>query len=212
MTFNIKPLVLATTLLASSMSQAGVINFIDLTENMVTGLGESAWTTLATSTAGVNVSITAGGAQGREYAYLDWGNAGLGACAHPYTVDVAHRGSGVNQCRPDYDDNVNPGEYLIFNFDRAVTISSIWFNNNHDGGFNAGDMVNINGAAYSVFPNAAIGSFTVAANTDWRVAYENEQFYVGGLDIHQVPEPGSLMLLGMGVFALGFMRRRYSGV
>lgn len=215
MKIYINKLLLALSILASSYSHAGILNFIDLTENAMTGLGESAWSVLNTSVSGVGVSITAGGSAGSEYAYLDWRNAGLGACARASTVNVAHKGSSTNRCNPSSDDNVTTGEYLVFNFDQAVTINNLWFNNNHDGGFGWGDMVNIDGTAYNVVTGYAggangIGAFSVAANTNFVVAFENEQFYISGLEItHQVPEPGSLVLLGMGFLALGLMRRRY---
>lgn len=214
--------VCASLLLTSAVfANAGIINFIALTESP-TGLGEGAWNPLMQTVDGVNVTITGHATtddDATQYAYLDWGNAGLGVCrdvVNSSKVNTSNTGSGANNCSPSSDDNVTVGEYLRFAFDYNVVITNFWFNNNHDGGMSLGDMVKIGGTDYAVATGYAggangIGSFTVAAGNYIDVAYSNTQFYVSGMEIRKsVPESGSIMLLVLGVLSLIGVRRRSS--
>ena len=147
-----------------------------------------------------------------QYAYLDWGTAGLGVCKDAFNTG-AHTGSSANQCNPSSDDNVTALEYLQFVFDRAVTIDKLWFNNNHDGGFGVGDMVNIAGSNYAVATGYAggvngIGPFSVSANTAFKVAYANEEFYMSAMEVTSVPESGlALLMLVLGSLSVVGIKR-----
>lgn len=216
MKYLIKAISGAALLVGVQSANAGVIDFIDLTENAITGYGESAWTSLNLSSGGANVAITGWGAAGQQYAYLDWGTAGLGSCAKVVSagkVDTKSVGSGTNNCDPSSDDNVTSLEFLRFVFDTNVVITNIWFNNNHDGGLGLGDMVNIDGNPFAVATGYAygangIGSFNVAAGYNFDVAYNNEQFYVSAIEFASVPESSSLFLLSIGLLGLVGVRRR----
>lgn len=206
----------AALLVATQSASAGVIDFIDLTENAVTGYGESAWTSLNLSSDGANVAITGHGAAGQQYAYLDWGTAGLGSCGKVVSagkVNTKSVGNTANNCDPSSDDNVTSREFLRFVFDTDVVITNIWFNNNHDGGFDVFDMVTIDGYATNVATGYAygangIGTFNVAAGYNFDVAYNNEEFYISAIEFARVPESSSLFLLSVGLLGLVGARRR----
>jgi hypothetical protein len=215
MKYSIKTISGAALLVSVQSASAGVIDFIDLTEN-ATGYGESAWTSLNLSSGGANVAITGYGAAGKQYAYLDWGNAGLGACGKVHTlatVNIMNAGNTSNNCDPSNDDNVNTREFLRFVFDTDVTITNIWFNNNHDGNFDALDTVTIDGNPFGVATGYAwgangIGAFNVAAGYNFDVAYSNEQFYISAIEFASVPESSSLFLLGLGLLGLAGARKK----
>lgn len=216
MKYLIKAISGAALVASVQSASAGVINFIDLTENAVTGYGESAWTSLNLSSGGANVSITGHGAAGLQYAYLDWGKAGLGSCSKVVNLGLVNTktlGSSANNCDPSSDDNVTSREFLRFVFDTNVVIKNIWFNNNHDGGFSALDKVTIDGnpfavaTGYAYGPNG-IGSFSVAGGYNFDVAYNNEEFYVSAIEFAKVPESSSFFLLGIGLLGLFQARRR----
>lgn len=214
MKYSMKKTVMATAFLTSIPSvHAGVIDFIALTETG--GYGESAWTSLNLSSSGVNLAITGHATNdddSQQYAYLDWGNAGLGSCKDtvtPSKIDMKSPGSGVNNCHPNSDDNVTKAEYLRFMFDTSVIVTKIWFNNNHDGGFDSKDKVDIDGNLFTLKTGSAygvngIGSFNVAANTAFDLTYYNEEFYVSAIEFKKlnVPEPSAILLFGLGFLGL----------
>lgn len=198
-------------------AHAGIINFISLTE-AVGGYGEGAWTSLNLSSDGVNVSITGHATNDNDptqYAYLDWGNAGLGACKdvlNTSIVNTTKAGNTANNCAPSSDDNVTAKEFLSFVFDKNVVITNIWFNNNHDGGFGPGDNVKIDNKVFKLATGYAgdangIGSFFVSAGDVFDVKYVNEEFYISGIEFSAVPESASLVLLAIGLLAVWGVRR-----
>ena len=206
----------AFSMMASS-ANAVVIDFQAMAEAGGSH-GESAWDPLTLSYTEFGVSITATQNGQDAYAYLDSGNGGLGVCGRLYDTNSANSitNSGSNLCNLGSDDNVTTNESLFFVFDTDVTINTIWFNNNHDGDRSLlGDMINIGGSAYT-FTNGGfyVNSFTtvpynVAANTVFEISFNNEQFYVDAMDISaSVPAPASIVLLGLGLFGIGAIRRK----
>lgn len=206
----LKAVLISTSLTVAGAADAAVINFINLTENLGTGLGESAWNPLTVTTGGITATITGHSTtdnDSTQYAYLDWGNAGLGVCQDAYTANTPYTGSSVNRCRPDSDDNVTVGEFIRFVFNTDVVVSGLWFNNNHDGGLSAGNLANINTYAHSIATGSVSGPFFVNAGDAFEVAYNNRQFYIGAIEFARVAEPNTTLLLGLGLLALAGARR-----
>ncbi len=214
----IKAVVIGIFLSAVGYAQAGIVNFISLTESPG-GYGEGAWDPLVLSVGGATMTVTGhstSDTDGKQFAYLDWGNAGLGTCQDVLDsskVNTMVSGRTANNCNPSSDDNVTFHEYLRFMFDRDVVINNFWFNNNHDGGLGAGDMVKIGGTDYAVMTGYAggingVGSFSVNAGDYIDVAFSNEQFYISGIEVTtRLAEPGSILMILMGLGSLYGIRR-----
>jgi hypothetical protein len=202
-----------------SLAFAGIIDFISLADG---SYGEGAWDPLTLTTGGATLTITghatAGDNDQRQFAYLDAGRAGLGVCkdvVNSAKVNTMVANRTANNCDPSSDDNVNTAEFLRFVFDVDVRVNNLWFNNNHDNpyGFTLGDMITIDGNNYGVTTGYAggpngIGSFYVAAGQYFDVAFYNRQFYISGIEVSRVAEPGSLLLFGLGLLALVGVRRK----
>lgn len=213
-------------LLCAGTAQAGTIDFINLTQADAVdgGLGESAWNPLTLYVDGIRLDITGHAStdnlgDNTQFAYLDWGNAGLGVCKDANNVGTAFPGSGTNRCSPSSDDNVTNGEWLTFTFDQDVVVNNFWFNNNHDAprGFLDGDKITIGGTNRDVDTGyvidgdtTGVGEFFVKANVGLDVAYFNQQFYVSGMEFTAapVPEPATMLLFGTGLIGLASSRIR----
>jgi len=205
----------------SVSANAVVINFIELTEST---LGETAWQELSVGPAALGIKITGHATNDndtQQFAYLDWGNAGLGVCKDASPAG-AETGNTSNRCSSGAgDDNVTVGEYLVISFNQAVAVNNLWFNNNHDGGFGAGDEVTIgtigpggslgNYGVQTGYAGGAngIGSFNVAADQKLKVAYGGRQFYMSGMEVSAVPVPAAIWLFGTALFGLvGISRKK----
>ena len=206
----IKVALLSTAIGFSASANAVLIDFIDMADN---GAGEQGFATLTVG--GLRLLEITGHASDDndpdQFAYLDFGNAGLGVCK-----DI----TGSEQCDPTSDDNVTENEWLTLTALDDMVISSIWFNNNHDEGFGTDDKINIGSDDWLTGTLAKQGSndvgylddaeytmdISLAAGESLVISYNNEQFYMSAIEF--VPEPSVLALFGLGVVGLGFAARR----
>jgi len=218
---NFKSLVLAAGLVFSATAANAVILDFNSMAEATGSHGESAWNPLTFTFSGVSLSITGYATDdddSTQYAYLDAGNAGLGTCKDLLSTATANvtTNSAANLCDPSSDDNITTNEGLSAVFTEDVIIENLWFNNNHDGGFDGGDQISIDGSLYNVVTGYAgdtngIGSFTVAAGHVFDISFFNEQFYLSAMEVRAaVPEPSITMLLGIGFLIFGFAGKRRS--
>lgn len=204
------------TSFAALLLSAGVTANASTTFDFVSmaNSGEMGFATLSLAGTGFTVDITGTKGSSAAFAYLDAGHGGLGVCGVL---------SSTKQCVPGSDDNVTTGEVLVLTFDNAVTIDSIWFNNNHDGdGTLSGNKIKIGGADYSLVSATGVPSF----NDDWKptvsfsvaaggslsfmlASTDADQFYISGMTITAaIPEPETYAMLLAGLGLLGFAARR----
>lgn len=223
-------LVVTTLTMLAGTVHAGLINFVDLANGAT---GESAWGTYSSTDADGTLWITADNTAMTEdaFVYFDRETGGLGVCSSGVNPGRANQAtnSGSNLCgypsSAAGDDNVTHNELLTLKFSRDVIIETLWFNNFHDGDRSLfGDQITVGGSDYT-FTNGSgrprvwsstLAPYVVAANTNFDIAFKNEQFYLHQIQFSastfnppaEIPLPSTLALFGLGAAGLGWSKRR----
>ncbi|NMP14829.1 PEP-CTERM sorting domain-containing protein [Thalassotalea sp. Y01] len=192
--------------------------------------GENSYNPLIIEGEGYKITITA---------MLD------GAMAYPYLDETNNRGPGglgvcpieTDQCGDD--DNMTVGESLMFTFEvddgYTVTLNQIWFNNNHDDGFDDTDAITLDfsgvggmsGEFNPVKDGTVVegikgtyafiadpGKYMFGNGSYFGVSYFNEKLYVSAIALDvtgpptEVPEPSNLVLMALGLMGLAIRRRQ----
>lgn len=159
------------------------------------------------------------------YAYLDAGpKSGLGVCGSVYradrlgdTSDGNDFSGGTNECNPSSDDNMADAksEWLAF-FKGAQDNEEFrvggfqLFGNHVDYGSDTA-YITVDGFTWETVAVSETGYVDMGGRVVVGLGIRVDQGlegYVGNLDVSQVPVPGTLGLLGLGLLGLGAMRRK----
>jgi len=199
---------------ASAMAQAVLMDFEGFSDSNTT---EGTINTF--SSGAFTVTLSAGSSQGGTGydPYLDYGNAGVGVCKNS-TAGYWPDATTSNKCRtPDGssaaagDDNLQYLEFLRLDFGQLVTITDLFFRDSHHHDLNGNVLfaVDSGGFGSSLFTNGLNGALSFTGNTlDITIGANDTELYLSRLNVRSVPEPGSFVLLGLGLLSLGFARRK----
>ncbi len=137
------------------------------------------------------------------------GEGGLGSAAR---ADLGDSGA----------DNNTGYESIHLTFSEAVTLDSLFFNGNHTA-FEGYMFIGVDwdGSSFSYYLDDYYTTGTVNVNymvtdvyiePDWSMNPNGsvDPWYLSGLSFSSVPEPSSILLLGIGLLGLGLERRKFS--
>jgi len=167
--------------------------------------GEAGYLVYTDTSMGISVSATGTNDGDSAFAYLDesvavWGReAGLGVCK---ALDTD------SECVVGSDDNTSGLEVLHLNFSEEVVIEEIVFrdakhfldNWTADDSFN----VAIDGVDNSYLFEGVFTTLMTGTHFDFSVS-DDEEFYISSIT---VTEPGTLVLLGLGLLGFGALKRK----
>ena len=215
----------------ASAASAAVLDFADYIDNVT---GETQGDPLVIFDAvHVPIETTANGWTGSQsdsfddygtaaVAYGDFNTAGLGVCRDP--IEPSENFS-TNECNPSSDDNLQEGEILSLSFSETLFLEGMGSRGegHPNDSFDATDMFAYSldlgetwlTAAITLFDPSSDSGFTMFENPILLEAgetilftFENEQYYVSGLSVSQVPLPAAGWLLLGGLGGIAALKRR----
>lgn len=160
------------------------------------------------------------------YAYLDAGpKSGLGVCGSVYRADRVGDTEGgddfvggVNECKSNSDDNMADAKSEWLAFFKGAPSSGVnfrvdgfqLFGNHVDYGSDTA-YITVDGETWEAVAVNENGYVNMGGRLVVGLGIRIDQGlegYVGNLDVSQVPVPGTLGLLGLGLLGLGAVRRK----
>ncbi len=158
-----------------------------------------------------------------KYAYLDAGpKSGLGVCGSVYRASRAGDtasgddfAGGKNECNPDSDDNMqdSKSEWLVF-IEAGLSdfrVDGFQLFGNHEDYSSDTAWITVDGENWESVAVDADGHVDMGGRVVTAIGIHMDsgtQGYIGHLDVSQVPVPGTLGLLGLGLLGLGAVRRK----
>ena len=197
-------------LFATTANASAIFNYQQMADNSSDAnyFGETILEGTSITISGITVTSTGDYlGSGDGWAYLDRGNAGLGVC---------HTNGG--NCAGSSDDNLTDDEVLKLAFSSIISLDSLTLKKgNHgafgDEGLDGADIfqLSLDGISYTAF-DYSDGAFLGLMSDEFYFktvtpANDDDAIYISSLTVSTVPAPASLLLMGIGLAALGLKRK-----